>query len=402
MGYNVPVEAFGADPTGTRECTTEWNTAKQWCANNNVKGHNSGTYLQSGTVAPGGGFRWDYGKETVLQWVNPNTANLTEIQHVPQGATGPEGSGNFVLFDTSATSGAQITGKLVVSGGYVGNMSMAGRKTTAKNIVGMTAATSNSPNWTYQTIEIRRCGVGLAHFDFRGPGPGTLPTTRWTGSHLAIVACGRPILCGIDNNQLDEFSVDNMFIRYCANVEGLPALVRNTEFVGRNLFLEGLRDGVDNEPGTVTTTADSNVVVMSVDNADMQDGVWIQIKNADVNKAGDPIWLTAEIVSNNGLSLTLDRPAARAVTETYIANPPDFEVFRGMVKFKRNYPERNHGHALLVRDFGSVVGSVKISNGEFAGKENLGILGRTAPGTSCTIDVRLGAQHRLPNVCRRG
>lgn len=386
-GERVNVIAFGADPSGIRESSAEWNIATKWCVATGRMGESQGTFYCLNSISPGGLLRWDFGSETLLQWKSIDTDDLIEVLHCPQGETEVSGSGVFCLWDTSGMKDSTLDGQLVISGSLVGSMPLAVRKNILSNVAGVSAATTSSAEMRWDKLHVRGCGFGLYAANFAGSAPPVLGFTRWTVNDLQFSFNLAWLRTSPGGNQTDEFKAHNVHVTRCG---GQNSVVRGTEFVADHVLLKGFDDVQDLEPGTVSTTAGSTIVNLSADNPDLVEGMTICIEDASnsLDTPGQRNWLVADIVAKTGTQLTLERAAENTVAAAgYIVNPMDTLVIAGGWHVTRTYFENVLGYGLLVQNSAWMFGSTKASNGVLGSRYDSPVIARPEVGKSCTIEI---------------
>lgn len=369
-GRQVSADAFGADPTGRQDSTEAFNRALKFCAARGVPGYSSGRYRISGTLAPAGRYRWDWG-ETVLDFTSATKEALTEIKANPQGSSTPQPSGKYVLFDTRGCGEAVNTGSLTINGSTPGNMKLASRAAIPADIVAITASEGMSADATWGTLVLQGCGHGLWQGDQRGSAPNILPYTRWQINYLKIQFCIHPIESGFSGNGLD----DTFFSELRLTRNGGRSVLRGTDIGGGVAFINGLAPHADVESQKAATKAGSPQVTLSTGNPDIGPGSVIVIRNAAMNKAGGPCDFVARVMAKSGTALTLDRaPEVTQRGADILCDPPEVMLSTTQWRFQQTYLEEIHNVPMMLTNRSAIYGIIKISNGHISSRYDCGIV----------------------------
>jgi hypothetical protein len=354
------------------DATAPFNAALQFAAAFDVPGRSAGAYLISGTLTPGGPYRWDW-SNTELVWTGGQTLTaLTEVMFNPLGSTTPQPSGKYVLFDTKNCTGATNAGLLTLRGVGPGNMSSANRGLIPPNLVAITASESGSADMIWEGLSILGCGHGLWQGDQRGSAPNILPYTRWSVRYLKIQFCLEAINGGMSGNAFDDGNWSN--VRLTRNADNGTL---RTDFVGNSIFLNGMVFNNDSEPQRIATTAGSTTATLTAHSPYVTAGTVICIQNANQNLSGsNTIPLVTRIAARSGNQITLETPADRTVTGArFIVNPPSFRLFNAALIAQHLYVEQCHNAPIELQDHSVVeTQSLKVSDGVIAARYNTPIL----------------------------
>lgn len=356
----IHADAFGADPTGVADSTDAFNAAMQYAVANKVPGDSSGVYRMTGTLTPGGTYKWDWGV-TELNFVSADPGDLTVIKYNPQGSSTPQDSSNVVAFDTRNMNSCANIGFLTLVGANVPNMKYASRAAIPANVVAISSSDTNSADNTWGTIHIRGFGYGLWQGDQRGTAPNILPYTRWNIGYLKIERCIIPLECGQSGNGFDDMELGEVRLTRNAGT----SRIRGSDFGGGTLFNNGLNPDADQEAQTLSVTAGDTAATLSADNSDIIVGRHLIIDGAGEDKAGNAIWFVAKVAAKTGTSITLDRAPAKTVAAAKILiNGPQFILTSSHMRMSQVYLEECHVVPMQLDGLSSINGILKCSAGD--------------------------------------
>jgi hypothetical protein len=365
VGDRVTPDQFGADPTGKNDSTEAFNAAMRYCVTAQKIGYSSGTYKMTGTLAPGGYYRWEWGS-TRLNFFGVTADNLTNVMENPS-ASGASyvDSGKGVCFDMKGCAASINSGLVRIQVSSPGNMKLASRASIPSNVVALTASEGSCRDAQWDQIHIIGADYGLFQGNMSGSAPNILPYTGWRISYLQIQFCRIPFQGGDQGDGFDDLYITAL--RLMRN--GGPSEFKTSVISGGTAFIEGVILDGDEESQTLSTTAGNSTVILSADNSLIKAGTTLVIEDAGVNKSGKAIEHVAKVVTKSGTTLTLDLAPDRTVSgATFSCDPPSILLSVAGWIFDTTFWEEHFEFPIKLQNRSTIKGDLKCSLNDISGK----------------------------------
>lgn len=364
------------------------NAALAWVVSNEGSGRSSGTYNIQDTIAPGGKYSWHWGN-TTLNYNGSDISALTEALENPLGSTSPQGSGKYVLFDTSGCARSSNTGRLRIRGSSRNNMRVASAATIEANLIAMTAATSSSAEMSWESLEFLGCGEGLWQGDMRGTGAVILPYTGWVVKSLTMQFMLRCIRGGQSGNAFDDANWGVVRLKRPKSF----GVVRS-DFNFKQIFLNALQETgtTDTEDQTITfprvNASDNSFTTNAA--ASISVGDIIHVFGGNLSDSGASIPFVSRVTSYSHPNGTTESvPDQSATSKKFFVNPTSpLLITVGSMNGLLNFMEEGADSFIHMGPQASYnVSQTKVSDGRCGCRYNTPIVALSTVGCSIRTDI---------------